>query len=83
MCGTQTSNEKRPLRESLPPFFSQASTSSNGVTPEMYSTHVASFAAVLRSMDLVDEENDKRIGTYVSNLPKLCAAKQCQVITVD
>ena len=64
---------------SLRSHIDQSSTSSNAVTPEAYSEHVAAFADALRSMELVDEESDARIGTYVNNLPKLCAAKQCQV----
>jgi len=60
------------------PEAKRSSTSSNAVTPEAYSEHVAAFADALRSMELVDEESDARIGTYVNNLPKLCAAKQCQ-----
>lgn len=52
--------------------------SPNYVTPESYSVFVAEFVDALRKISLVDSEDEARVEAYVSNLPKLCAAKQCQ-----
>jgi len=66
------------LLGALDTVLPQANGESSVITPESYSTQVSALAASLREMALLNEDDDKRFGLYVSNLPKLCATKQCQ-----